>query len=144
MNPFAILNPPTLPCDGCSAECCGPVPVTAAEYEAILDELSHWPKDKLQRMQTQSHDVTDFPDCCFLDKETHKCSVYKVRPRICRNFGNHPTLTCRYCPTSTNTVSDFEMTEMVNENLSDVAGTTGITIVWKRIIRDLRRRSKDS
>lgn len=52
-------------------------------------------------------EVEDFEDffiatdedltCGFLD-ENHRCSIYNIRPEVCRKFGNgsHKLLTCKF------------------------------------------------
>ena len=76
----------------CSAECCGAVPLSQSfkKYPFV-----------------RKCEVRDFDDffiatdenltCGFLD-ENYKCSIYEVRPNICRKFGSgkHKLLTCDY------------------------------------------------
>ena len=76
----------------CKAECCGAVP--------LAQSFKKYPF-------ARKCEVKDFDDffiatdenltCGFLD-ENHKCSIYEMRPEICRIFGDasHPLSTCKY------------------------------------------------
>lgn len=77
-------------CQNCG-ECCGPVPVTANELTAIKAAISQMPKEELTKLKEQKRGAFD---CILLDKENKKCSIYDVRPEICRMFGFYVGLAC--------------------------------------------------
>lgn len=67
--------------DGCG-QCCGPVPVTKAELAAV--------KRYIEREKVEAVDRGALT-CPFYDG---KCTIYPVRPYICRAFGHSPRLVC--------------------------------------------------
>ena len=76
----------------CKAECCGAVPL---------------PRPFKRFSFARKCEVKDFDDffiacdddlvCGFLD-ENHKCSIYEMRPEVCRKFGDasHSLLVCEF------------------------------------------------
>jgi uncharacterized protein len=74
---------PPMRCDrGCGA-CCGFAPATETEYQAV-------------RRYAESHGITPIEQgvtCPFY--QDGQCSVYPVRPMICRVFGYDDLLQCR-------------------------------------------------
>lgn len=82
-------------CDGCTdcaLRCAGEVPLLAAEYQAIRQYLDNQgqavpPQPEQRRGQMMA-------PCRFLDKESHLCTIYPVRPLICRLFGLVEWLPC--------------------------------------------------
>lgn len=84
-----------LPCAGCGAKCCGPVPLSKARAETIRAYLDTQPPAALKRLQRQQRSPLD---CAFLDMETHRCAVYPVRPWVCQALGRVPGLPCPELP----------------------------------------------
>jgi uncharacterized protein len=74
---------PSMRCDTGCGECCGPVPVTAAELGAVRDFM-------------KKHDVVPRDNgpltCPFLQEG--RCAIYGARPLICRIFGHSRDLQC--------------------------------------------------
>jgi Fe-S-cluster containining protein len=81
MRKLKVLPP--MQCDiGCGA-CCGVIPVTATEYNRIAAHM-------------KAHGIALLPGsdlACPLYQDG-RCSVYKVRPLICRIFGHSEHLEC--------------------------------------------------
>ncbi len=79
-----IVTPefPPMRCDDGCGECCGPAPATRAELDRVVAYI-------------REHGITpkDQGITCplYLDG---KCSVYAVRPLICRAFGHVDGLDC--------------------------------------------------
>lgn len=71
---------PFLKCKGLCAESCGPVLMSAAEWQRIIDRLGYEPKG----------DETLI--CPML--EEGRCSVYDIRPMICRLWGMTKQMRC--------------------------------------------------
>jgi Fe-S-cluster containining protein len=70
----ALASIPVCECKpGCSA-CCGPVMMSRLEWERICARLGYTPKGSLESLT-----------CPML--VDGKCSVYDIRPAICRLFG---------------------------------------------------------
>lgn len=79
---MAKFKLPTMQCDSDCGECCGIVPVTKKEYDTILDFV--WNNNiKL---------ISQGSTCPFYNGQ---CSIYSVRPLICRIFGHSPRLPCK-------------------------------------------------
>jgi len=80
-----------LPCASCTGLCCGPVPLTAARANRIADFAKALPCAERDRLAAQKRGELD---CGFLDKESHRCAIYPVRPWVCEAFGRVEGLTC--------------------------------------------------
>lgn len=73
---------PPMKCDeGCGA-CCGPVPCSKTEYNAVV---------ALARKKGLTP-IAQGMSCPFY--QGGKCSVYEARPTMCRVFGHVPEMTC--------------------------------------------------
>ena len=73
---LALAVIPTFACEpGCSA-CCGPVLMSRLEWKRICDRLGYEPKGNFD---------AEHLDCPML--KDGRCSVYDIRPAICRLFG---------------------------------------------------------
>lgn len=73
---------PSMPCDDGCGECCGPVPATPAELNAIRAYAKeHAIVPKLQGLT-----------CPFYDG--NRCGIYPVRPTLCQAFGHTAELRC--------------------------------------------------
>lgn len=71
---------PTLECQGKCAESCGPVAMSRVEWERIIETVGYEPGPR--------EDMT----CPLLDGE--RCTVYDVRPTICRLWGAVESMPC--------------------------------------------------
>jgi len=85
-----------LPCATCKSECCSKVPMTRPQVEGLLRWLIENANDQILKLKQQERPAGK---CMFVDMETHRCSVYPVRPGICKAFGYYGgTLTCWHAP----------------------------------------------
>lgn len=73
---------PRLDCKKKCAESCGPIFMEKLEWERIVKRLGYEPKA----------DITKTLDCPLL--KDGLCSVYTVRPMLCRLFGIVETMKC--------------------------------------------------
>lgn len=80
-----MLNIPKHNCQNCGS-CCGPVPITVQEQKTIQAYV-----DKNKPSINKQY---DFLDCKF--RVNHACSIYSVRPIVCRLFGVTKGLACPY------------------------------------------------
>ena len=69
-------------CKGCGG-CCGPVPVTAKEKDDILEYIRKNNINPVKKGELE---------CNFLVNS--KCSIYAVRPLVCKLFGGYENLRC--------------------------------------------------
>lgn len=73
---------PNMPaCTGACSDACGPIAMTAGEWERIIRYKGHVPqlRDKMT---------------CPMLSPTGKCTVYTVRPYICRLWGTVKEMRC--------------------------------------------------
>lgn len=73
---------PTLDCQGKCAESCGPIAMSRVEWERIVERVGYEPQAR--------EDLT----CPLLDGE--RCTVYDIRPTICRLWGMVESMPCSW------------------------------------------------
>lgn len=81
MTRLPVLQP--MQCDDGCGRCCGPVPVTENELGAIRRYVAR------RGIEPVDHGGLTCP--LYIDG---RCSVYPVRPFLCRVFGHVPALQC--------------------------------------------------
>lgn len=98
---------PTFKCkEGCY-DCCGPVELSRLEYTRCVKASGRTAEEVKQQMQ--SNLKQGIYVCPLLNTETKQCTVYAVRPAICRLFGVvKDQLVCPhgYAPESSALLSD--------------------------------------
>lgn len=79
--------------EGC-CDCCGPILMTRLEALRIHRATGTNPLAML--LDIKKHIENDNLRCPYVDPATHRCSIYEIRPAVCRVFGSseHPRLTC--------------------------------------------------
>lgn len=80
-----------LPCATCHSECCGPVPVSRRELDAVIDALCDLPPEYLDRLKVMQRQPFE---CSLLDNEQWRCPIWEKRPAPCRLFGYVPKMQC--------------------------------------------------
>lgn len=88
-------------CDQCGARCTAGVPLLHAEYAAIR-AFRETPDGAEARLVEQADKQVPYPGtddvfytaCRFRDVERGRCSIYPVRPLVCRLFGHVEWLPC--------------------------------------------------
>lgn len=70
-------------CSNCGL-CCGVVPITENEFDKIKRFVKKMSLQQIYRLKNQERTLLE---CIFFDKEKRNCSIYPVRPDICRMFG---------------------------------------------------------
>ncbi len=90
-------------CDHCGTRCTAGFGVTRPEWEAVQAYLKGQCSAEVERVESQEK---SFPwpgaeelearvtYCRFRDAENGRCSIYSVRPTICRLFGHTDWLPC--------------------------------------------------
>jgi len=91
-------------CDACGARCIADVPMLRAEYSAIRGYLATPEGAEARRVETlpklitypgtEVEDDVLYTACRFRDVERGRCSIYPVRPLVCRLFGHVEWLPC--------------------------------------------------
>ena len=105
---------PTFKCkDGCF-DCCGPVVMSRLEYMRCVQASGRDAKDIKRQMQNNLKQ--GIYTCPLFDDKTKQCTVYAVRPAICRLFGVvGGELVCPhgYGPESSTLLSDARSREIL-------------------------------
>lgn len=107
---------PTFKCKQGCFDCCGPVKLSRLEYLRCIKASGRTAKDVKQQMQNNLKQ--GIYTCPLLNAETKKCTVYEVRPAICRLFGVvKGELICPhgYAPESTALISDEQSREILRK-----------------------------
>ncbi len=103
----AILSTiPSFKCkEGC-ADCCGPVQLSRLEYYRCVKASGRTADDVRQHMEKNIK--RKIYQCPLLNQKTNQCSVYEVRPAICRIFGATRELSCPhgYAPEAAQMLSE--------------------------------------
>lgn len=105
---------PTMKCvDGCS-DCCGPILATRMEWSRIYNRLGTT-QEKLAKKVEEKLSKGDL-NCVLLD-EQGRCSVYDIRPAICRLFGvsHAPRLVCPHIGQHPSGLSDADTNNVLNQ-----------------------------
>lgn len=107
---------PTFKCkEGCF-DCCGPVVMSRLEYMRCVQASGRSAKDIKRLMQDNLK--RGVYTCPLLDGETKRCSVYAVRPAVCRLFGIvKDELLCPhgYAPESSALLEDSQSREILRK-----------------------------
>lgn len=82
---------PTLACQQKCQSCCGPIEMTRVEWGRIVKKLGYEPRLPLPRTQAELSRPGAL-DCPML--RSGLCSVYGMRPLICRLWGVIETMPC--------------------------------------------------
>ena len=97
----SIDQAPCNGCDECGARCTAGVPIARLEYQEIRAYLATEEGAEARRVEQQDKQVP-YPGaeeyyymaCRFRDVERGRCSIYPVRPVVCRLFGHVEWLPC--------------------------------------------------
>ncbi|MGV3724179.1 MAG: YkgJ family cysteine cluster protein [Actinomycetota bacterium] len=88
-------------CDECGARCTAGVPMLEAEYQAIAAFVTGPEGEDARRVERLDKQVPypgaeefHYTACRFRDVEQARCSIYPVRPLVCRLFGHVEWLPC--------------------------------------------------
>lgn len=90
-------------CDGCGLRCTAGVPMTHQEYvqiRAYLHRMGRLDAANTECSPKGENPIADLGDgvrialCSFRDDMRGRCTIYPVRPLICRLMGHVPWLPC--------------------------------------------------
>ncbi|MCC2672799.1 MAG: putative Fe-S-cluster oxidoreductase [Armatimonadetes bacterium] len=88
-------------CDECGARCTAGVPMLRPEFEAIQAYVAGPDGADARAVELQDKQVPypgaeeyHYTACRFRDVERGRCSIYPVRPVVCRLFGHVEWLPC--------------------------------------------------
>jgi len=117
--------------DGCT-ECCGATLWTYIEWKLISD----WLKER-GREERFAKDI--FEKCPYI--ENGKCSIYEVRPLVCRLFGVTKRLKCPYREPEFYLPDEFadKLVEAVKRILIDLLEYRKVTDETKRFVAELKQ-----
>lgn len=93
---------PTIQCQGKCSESCGPILMSDAEEKRIVDAVGHEP---------------DFgPDLKCNLLQCNRCSVYEIRPLICRLWGLVKAMRCPFGCVPDRWLPEEESRRLLKEN----------------------------
>ena len=88
-------------CDRCGDRCVSGFPISYFEYRRIRDYLDAQDPAERDRIAAQGKELPwpgapemTYEACRFRDVERSRCSIYPVRPLVCRLFGHVEWLPC--------------------------------------------------
>jgi hypothetical protein len=104
---------PSFKCKAGCADCCGPVQLSRLEYYRCVKASGRSAEDVRQHMEKNIKQK--IYRCPLLDLKTNRCSVYQVRPAICRVFGTTKDLPCPhgYAPETEQMLSEERAREIL-------------------------------
>jgi uncharacterized protein len=85
---------PRFTCKPGCADCCGPLMMSRLEAKRIRRATGIDPMALMNNLEQAIQ--TGCLTCPFVHPETHRCTIYEIRPAVCRIFGasEHRRLTC--------------------------------------------------
>jgi Fe-S-cluster containining protein len=95
---------PTIDCQGMCWDSCGPIFTSNAEHDRIAEAGVDIAQGSFLR---------DGPSLCPALTMLHQCSVYEIRPMICRLWGLSRRLRCNYGCKPSRVLSEPEMYELL-------------------------------
>ena len=97
----SIEQGPCNGCDSCGTRCTAGVPMLRPEFDAIAGYLAGREGAEAREVERQDKralvpgtDDYHYEACRFRDVERGRCSIYPVRPLVCRLFGHVEWLPC--------------------------------------------------
>lgn len=84
-----LMSETVFPCSTCDGLCCGAVRLTRTALIRIVSHLYQLPESERKRLASQRRDSST---CRLYDTQKQCCSVYPVRPNVCRWFGRAPKI----------------------------------------------------
>ena len=111
--PEVYANVPQIACKGHCVESCGPIAMSRKEAQAIRKAAPRAPVmrvDDVYQLRVKNN-LT-----CPLLKQG-RCSVYDVRPMICRLWGVVPEMPCEWGCTPIRTISSQEGRNLLRQSL---------------------------
>lgn len=87
--------------EDCKAECCGFFPIS----QSIINEnRAFFQVEPVKEIEIGLYRnaepvitvLTEDGACIFLNRETYRCVIYEIRPKVCRLMGTTPKLLCPY------------------------------------------------
>lgn len=89
---------PKIKCKGKCYTSCGIIPMTKIEKDRIIEKVGFTGIDPFPPLSQYIDDFNAHMDvtCKMLDPVTKKCTIYAIRPYICRLYGLTKGLPCRY------------------------------------------------
>ncbi len=105
---------PTINCKGKCHEACGFIKMSPYEHDRITKFVGHDPFPSVETIldKLQRNDLTEMS--CSLLKDG-KCSIYRLRPLVCRLYGLVKKLQCPFGCVPSRWMTDDEARELINK-----------------------------
>jgi Fe-S-cluster containining protein len=105
---------PSANCQGKCQESCGPVPMSEAEWGRIAARLgAKAPAATLFTPGAVMPEIGADLTCPLLDRDTGRCTVYALRPLLCRLWGTAQGMPCEFGCTPDRVVPDDEAHDLL-------------------------------
>lgn len=98
---------PELDCKGLCQECCGPIMMSRIEWVRI-QESTGMPLEHFQKQAGETF-------VCPLLSPAGKCTVYEIRPLVCRLWGSTPKAKCPFGCQPKRWVEESEVVALLSE-----------------------------
>ncbi len=99
----AYASLPALVCKGKCQHSCGPIAMSRLEWERVCDAVGHVPEGNESLV------------CPMLDQARGTCTVYPVRPMICRLWGLVRKMACPFGCVPSRWLTDREASHLLLE-----------------------------
>lgn len=106
---------PRIACQGKCQKSCGPIQMSCSEKYRLTKKLGfepRWP-DPLKALTMALAGLDDKLTCPLLDEQTGRCTVYAIRPLICRLFGLVKMMACPWGCVPERWLTDAEARELL-------------------------------
>lgn len=122
-------------------ECCGLIPVTEDDWQKIRKAVAGMPESERERLQNQPRGPLT---CPFRDEEKTRCSVYDVRPLICRMQGLYIGLECPQNPQAATGTLEAGRARLNKHIKSPIIGILGVDLGWSWAMPQMTEETKDT
>ena len=73
---------------GCCQCCANDFEISITEFFMILNHIKvNYNDDYLKKISSKAKQASQSGQCIFVDESTGACSIYEVRPLVCRKYG---------------------------------------------------------
>lgn len=132
---------PTVDCKGHCWNSCGPIDMSPLEWMRIEERGVEIPEFTPERSRLWAMDLP--LHCPALDPETKRCTVYDVRPLICRLWGVTESMPCPHgCEVTPGVMSDEEAMTLIAEtmgqetDIAEILNDPELGPAMKKFLRD--------
>lgn len=132
---------PTVQCQGLCFNSCGPIDMSDAERRRIEARGVEIPRSTAERRHLYQQNIIQIGDerlRCAALTVLNRCSVYDVRPLICRIWGvGRGELACEHgCPVTGRRLKSLEVMDLLRQAFQVGGGMDVEQMEWFVVLRD--------